>query len=402
MAQVLAPSRPTATTPIKLLLRVAEPENDRALLSDDEVKPLKRVRKKPKPSRDPAKPKPRSKVKKAPTTAPPVFDPDIEREAEAAKQRELLDRLSWRVDAPSRPVDWRWQRASWLVESGKELSRCRDDMPTGYAFRFCRHLSKCRDDCDFERLHYAAPDFFDAWTVWQRGEKDGTRANLEARILAKQAFLEIGRKLCLTEAACRAYEEVFFNVTDRLHLTDFIINRVIGSKMHFGLAPEDTNVIWKMYAYFGGVHVLEDLIYQDAGGGPCSHPENVASYYGADAMAVLRRKMAIAMRTLPLDDPKIALRFLRLGARMQQVESRSRKSAMPSVSIGRDHVDAMMQQIRAANDGLDPGLPENFRAQYHAYMAQFKQQPVQEQQTGGTPAIEDDADWPFCGARDTE
>jgi hypothetical protein len=44
---------------------------------------------------------------------------------------------------PFRPVDWRWRRALYLVETGRRVAPRRDDAWARAAARFCRALRRC-------------------------------------------------------------------------------------------------------------------------------------------------------------------------------------------------------------------------------------------------------------------
>ena len=95
------------------------------------------------------------------------------------------------------------------------------------------------------------PGFFAAYSLHEQGP-DLFRAEVEARILARERFSSIAQKTCLSVAAIATYEAIFFNVRDWLDSPSYITHRVIGPKIHEGLKPSDIDVLWKFFGYHGG------------------------------------------------------------------------------------------------------------------------------------------------------
>jgi hypothetical protein len=64
----------------------------------------------------------------------------------------------------------------------------------------------------------------------------------------------------MTRGAVEAYHALFFDVRDRLEVPGYITHQVIGPKLHVGLTEADINIILKVYAYHGGVPILEQYL----------------------------------------------------------------------------------------------------------------------------------------------
>jgi hypothetical protein len=77
-------------------------------------------------------------------------------------------------DNPRRPADWRWQRASSMVEDGERLSRKRDDEWTRKSVHFLRAFDNCETDTHRRALAESDSDMYWAYDIYQ-AEGDPTR-----------------------------------------------------------------------------------------------------------------------------------------------------------------------------------------------------------------------------------
>jgi hypothetical protein len=294
-------------------------------------------RTKPEHKSDPGKKRRRSKRKARHKARQTKTATKSTRKPEPAKRRTT----DLRRNAPSRPVDWRWQRAKHLVESGKPLFRRLDDEHILRAVEFQLAQARCRTDADQQDLRDAAADISDAFQVWN--DDTASRWELEARILAGESPASIARKLATTEEVVMAYEAMFFHVSDRLDAPGWIVHRAIGPKIHRGLRAADYGVLWKFFGYAGGEHVLDFLIHQRPGEKP-QHPGEVPAFLDNDIWETLRRKAVIALRTLSVDDPSVALKLMRLWLRHQEIEIKRQERT-------REH-GRLMSNVRFAHDQL--------------------------------------------------
>ena len=156
---------------------------------------------------------------------------------------------------PFREPEWRWVRACWLVKPGKEFSSETDDAETGRALRFVRALANCTNGEAQAELARRMPGWYRANEIYKTGGP--TRWLIESRILAGQTLLEVARAMGLSSAAVYWYEKVFFNVVERLEATDYIQKKIIGKTAFDSITAEDTEVLLKLLAYYGGPVVLE-------------------------------------------------------------------------------------------------------------------------------------------------
>ena len=99
----------------------------------------------------------------------------------------------------------------------------------------------------------------DAALQVHKGEKL-TRGTLEARILARLRADQVAAACGLTVEAVQAYEALFFDVREHIAFPDYLIPVVVGPKLHYGITPEDVDVVLKHVGYVGGPILVDWLV----------------------------------------------------------------------------------------------------------------------------------------------
>jgi hypothetical protein len=203
-----------------------------------------------------------------------------------------LQRLS-----PSRPLDWRWRRAQTLVASGHYYVRRRDDPKTGHAVHYLRALALCADGIPSAHVDRNFPDLCRAHRLHSN---NGTaKLTVEARLLAGQAVAEVARLTGLTPGAVAAYEALFFNVLDHLHVRDWIFAHALGAGTPDRTTPPDRGVVLKTFAYSGGPLVLEAVLPYLVGGKDLWEPPPDLTTPAGRSEQMTR--LAVAVALLPQD-----------------------------------------------------------------------------------------------------
>ena len=137
---------------------------------------------------------------------------------------------------PTRPPDWRWQRALALVASGQFVSAKRDDAATCRAARFIRALKGYVSEWGVRNLTKKHPAIAMAVKL-QQG--DGLQQlELKARILARQTPVTIGRAMGLPASVVQTYGDLFFGIQDRLDAEVYIIYSVAGMPLNGQPSPQ--------------------------------------------------------------------------------------------------------------------------------------------------------------------
>jgi hypothetical protein len=213
-----------------------------------------------------------------------------------------------------RPVDWRWRRATDLVESGGPLSPGHDDGPVQEAVRYLRAWRACRAEEELQRLAREMPDLHGAHQLHLARSFQTWEA--QARLLTEESFAQVAEKCGSDPRVIETYHSTFFHVRDRLHVEGYILFQVIGPKAHRGLSEADIDVILKMYAYYGGPIVLDRLVdyFKNPPPKVPARPEQL----GPDELKLLRDKLlvraSIVLDTLPAVGTPLKKLDLLLGA----------------------------------------------------------------------------------------
>jgi hypothetical protein len=209
--------------------------------------------------------------------------------------------FSLAVDAPTRLVDWRWRLANCAIPT----SRRRSDVWVSAARQLRRslQLSATSNVISDLQLYDRARRFdemtnhvFRAWLVYG-ARSQSARAELEARLLTTQPIAEIANRLRMPEDAVTAYEAVFFHVRDRLDSPSWVLHHVFGDEYHSGTSERSYALWWKVYGYFGGPLILDELITK-TGVTPGMTPEEA---FTADRQLLFHQKAAMAARTLQVN-----------------------------------------------------------------------------------------------------
>jgi hypothetical protein len=161
-------------------------------------------------------------------------------------------------------------------------------------------------------------------------------------VLARESAAEISNAIGATQNTIRAYEAIYFAVRDRLAQRDYIFAHVLGPEVYYGLRERQYDVLWKLFAYQGGPHVLEACLNC---GLPRAHALDAAgaSAFFTDSMRNgVDRRALIAMQTLSVDGTD-ALELLQLALR-KHAEERAGALGI-SGETERTHLQAMLSVI---------------------------------------------------------
>ena len=254
---------------------------------------------------------------------------------------------------PFRPVNWRWERARWLREHGRYIRRNVDDQETMVAKKYQADLARAASDLDHARLATICPGVYHAHQIHLREDRD-VRWTIEARLLAGEPFTRIAARTMTTPEVVCWYEKLFFNVRPCLGAPDYIANVVIGASMHHGLNDREYDLLWKLFGYFAGTHVLDFLITTFASP---TRPEDAASapaYLADDQRITIKRKSAIAARVLPLHNNFTIQIILETHAKLLEIE-RGGDGTGGTDDMMMEHIRAMLT-VLGGQDGAGDGL----------------------------------------------
>lgn len=163
-----------------------------------------------------------------------------------------------KADSPLRPPDWRWKKVVVYRDARRNVPRSHSDSVLARVFKFQIDLEGCASN-EFAHLDLLEeyPDLVEAHGIYSDDGSSSSKWELEARLLAREPYEEINKKMCISAKSIDAYEKVFFNISDRIFNKSWVINCVIGRSIHVGLTERDYDLLWKMYALLGGPYMLD-------------------------------------------------------------------------------------------------------------------------------------------------
>lgn len=269
----------------------------------------------------------------------------------------MLNHIDVAPNNPMRTADWRWRRAAEILAGeGRPASKTVDGVQ-GFpwirkAVRYMKKSEKATTELKQLRLADKYPDIFWAHFLW-RQQTAPQRYSIEARLLAKCTSTEISLRTGFTHGAIDAYENLFFNVRTRLRQTGYILHQVMGPAIQRGLSDREYDLLWKLYGYFLGPHVLDALESRFVSPNWCHTSDSVNDTLLDDAVSTLKLRAAIAAKTVPVNT-STQLALLEQFTRFVEVE-RSTDSAGKSQSALLGHIAAMMNSLPFDIGGEQPG-----------------------------------------------
>jgi len=246
--------------------------------------------------------------------------------------------ISGFIDA-LRPADWRHKRCTFLVESGRQPSRRRDDKPTWGAWRYLSALRRCNGERDRQRVvrRYAA---IDAAHQLRFDTDSMVRWHIQGWLFAGVAPTEIDEHFHLRPGTTRAFADQFLDVLHCLHARIYLVNVVIG--LHCKpITEDDAERLLLLYGLGLGRHVVDSLV--DFFIDPEPIPDegaNVEPERLARVISHLRVRAAIEARCRPVCDR----RPQQIGLLAQRLDFRRHNGIdlleSPKIDVPNDAEDA--------------------------------------------------------------
>jgi hypothetical protein len=264
-------------------------------------------------------------------------------------------------DNPYRPADWRWQRAIGVIEETQPRPGRKQDGHQGHAWikkaiRFKLAYDEAGEDpLAQRRLLDRMPAVYWAHYAYQN-EHQQMRWDIESQILARCTDHEIAFSCGVAPEVVDAYENLFFNVRDKLHHKRYITHCVLGHSIQRGLSEREYDLLWKLYGYFYGPHVLEVLVTKMVNPVWCTTPDTVNSTLQDDAIASMKFKAALAAKTIPVNN-NTQVDLLHVFTKFVEVE-RTTDSVGKAQNQILDHIEAMMVTLPFNVGGRDPRTAE--------------------------------------------
>lgn len=208
-------------------------------------------------------------------------------------------------DNPQRAPNWRWLRALQIDSGGLKASR-NVDGSDGFkwirrAVRLKRRYEQfLKNPTALYSLSKFDRDLFWAHNIWVE-DKIPTRWAVEAHILAGETDEQIAEKLGTQPGIIEAYESVFFQVREKLSSREYVLNVVIKDAVTRGLSERHYDLLWKLFGYQGGPHVLDSMIGRFTAPYRPQKAEDVSAFFQESAIGIMKQKAAIASLSVPIN-----------------------------------------------------------------------------------------------------
>lgn len=264
-----------------------------------------------------------------------------------------------------RTPDWRWDRIVDLVERDDGVpGRCtkRDDdyVRQGRSF----HSRWRNGDAEMhQKLLWENPGLFYAYDYHQKLTEDADAAMyVQARLLARQTPQEIADVMGLMPEAVEWYAKLYFDVTEHLEKRDWVTKQIlVPALMRSIVTPaqnssgepmtyKDSTVAkpfmdgsLKLFAYFGGKHLVDIMIAGLHAGRPLTSPDDMDSWFDNSVDTTIRRRSAQAALQFEINKYNVMELF---AVRNQIVQiANSDEAQNQTKTVNERHVKATLDEI---------------------------------------------------------
>lgn len=215
----------------------------------------------------------------------------------------------FRIDPrnPYRPVNWRWQRANWLLKTkGGKCSRRLDDARVRQAIDFLKRYQAANgDEEELLKVFEKMPHYFMAFEIYMSDTADvpeaSERLSCELYLLSRLSDSFIAMQMNVAPEVISIYHDLFFDIRDRRECLTFVMNHVVGKQVHFGLRERQYSVNWKQDVRQRGWHMAElHISGLELDNVPSGSREGALAHLSTSNKTHSIAKMNQAIRTIPV------------------------------------------------------------------------------------------------------
>lgn len=229
--------------------------------------------------------------------------------------------------SPLRSPQWRFERVLHLVRHRPQALKVRwadDHSIRAYRNLLLKMAAARRNEAERDAILTQYADLAPAHAIYYSPDQE-LRQQLEALLLTEESFADIAVRLGTTEKTIEYFEELFFNVRDRLSNQLWIQKVIRGgfdpvrSVSDSDLASAQRGYLLRLFAHCGGILALDVMIRGFDPHGVPRRPEEVRAWF-ADVLEQLVRTGAVtAASALPLTQGN-ALRLIQLALKNRGAE----------------------------------------------------------------------------------
>jgi len=199
---------------------------------------------------------------------------------------------------PLRALDWRFRLAEQLIASDRQVQVKQTEAELKAAVTLTQLLAAENSD---SRLPFPEDSALEAHGIFQIG---GPRSwEMQAWLLTGAEDDEIADRMHIPPATIAAYENLFFNVRDRLSARDWIAHTAIRMFRSQVWTPEICGAVWRRYAYYWGRQGLELVLQVIRPERPPLLPHDLEDLATDEGRLRLGIRLTVTIDVMPLDAP---------------------------------------------------------------------------------------------------
>jgi hypothetical protein len=229
---------------------------------------------------------------------------------------------------PLRSACWRLERVRELIDAHprpRPPSRKNDDAYVRTYYNFLLKIRSADSDDWRATLSTKQPALFQAHCgYWSLDLKQ--RAILEAHILTGETDAQIAQRTGMLPKAVECFEALFFNVRDRLSAQIWIVKTIRGTiwqpavTANGVLTPQQRWIAYKLFAYFGGPHILDAMIRILSPSASSTSPP-IAEWFDTATVSQIRQLAVLAVSQGDMLNP---IEWLRAYTKLTKQQQRAK------------------------------------------------------------------------------
>lgn len=234
-----------------------------------------------------------------------------------------------------RSPKWRYERIREVLAGKVKVKKCSryDDALVRRAFQFVSrwdNLAKSKKGIGNiqsarQQLFAVDPAVYLAYEIFASDDAEKIRYALEARILARESNSVIAARLGTLDEAIGIYEQLFFNVRDRLNNSDYIVNRVIAPVIGKGYETANVDFSSKFFGYFAGSQVLDVVLTGfDRGVTLPASSDTCDDFFDAHFSGGIRRRAAESVTVFEVNKYNV-MQLFEIHAQLISVDKQARE-----------------------------------------------------------------------------
>jgi hypothetical protein len=214
---------------------------------------------------------------------------------------------------PFRDPQWRYERCLKLVEHRPRPLNASPRRDDEYVRRYRKFLLRfLRDESEEARaaLFPLDPALFYAHLIHHHPDREW-RSIAQARLLSGATDDEIAQLSGTLPETINLYEQLFFNVRDRLDNKDWIVKTILGtvtqrsSNRYDTMTDHQRDSLYKLFGYFGGPVILDVIISGFASKDLPTSPKHVSGWFDRTMKTLIKRRATIEAHRFEVDKFKV-------------------------------------------------------------------------------------------------